>query len=231
MDHEDKKRTPAPPTEEDEEIIELIEEVAEESGRLAPEPPASALPDLPALDRNELGEDRKEAAAEDLELLDVEEVPGDEDLLWFEDLDRELLPPDSLSEDRKGEKPEPVAARPPSEPGLETTAVDVFTAYLEAAGEAPEAGQASAAPIPPAVEPAAAALAAVPGALASSARPEAATPALSDAAIEAAVERVLERKLGTDIASAVRQAIEEAVSREIERVKRLILGEDEDAAP
>jgi hypothetical protein len=205
------------PSEEDEEIIELVEEVAEEQDRAAAEQEEIAPPGLPELDLSGLDEEDKAPDAEEIELLEVDEGAAENDRLWLEELERELLPPDSLTNDDPSKTAAPAA--PPLEPGPETTAADIFAAHLEAQAEAPEPDEGPAAalaaqPIPPAAP-------AVPLA------PPA--PALSEEAVEAVVERVLARKLGTDIPTAVRRAIEESVAREIERVKRLILEEDLDA--
>lgn len=204
-------------SEEDEEIIELIEEVAEERDPAAAKQKEIASPDLPELDLSGLDAEGKAPGTEEIELLEVEEDASEDDRLWLEQLERELLPPDALTNDDLAETAEPVA--PPLEQGIETTAADIFAAHLETTSASPEAQERPvAAPAAPPIPPSAPAV-----------PPAAPVPALSEEALEAVVERVLARKLGSDIPTAVRRAIEEAVGREIERVKRLILEEDTDA--
>ena len=180
--------------------------------------------------------DSEPEADEGLELLDIEEEEIDDEIVWFDDLDP-TVPPS-----------EPAAAEAPSQAtaldwgtdsGRETSALDVFAAHVESALPETDMAPAPAAAEAGAVTASAAAAAAFqppaepePGAPlpASESAETAITSGLSSAEIEAAVERVIERKLGGTIESIIQQAIEKAVSNEIERLKRLLL-EDDDRSP
>jgi len=173
---------------------------------------------------------------EGLELIDVEEDEIDDAIVWFDDLDKETPSPEPSTEEAP-----PAAAVMDwgTDPGQETSALDVFAAHVESAFPETDMGPALAAAEAGAVTAAAAAAAVfqppvapapgVPLPAVESASPPAA-PGLSSAEIEAAVERVIERKLGGTIESIIQQAIENAVSKEIERLKRLLL-EDDDRGP
>jgi hypothetical protein len=162
-------------------------------------------------------------ADEGLELIDVEEDEIDDAIVWFDDLDKETPSPEPSTEEAP---PAAAVMEWGTDPGQETSALDVFAAHVESAFPETDMGHALAAAVfQPPVEPAPG----VPLPAVESASPPAA-PGLSSAEIEAAVERVIERKLGGTIESIIQQAIENAVSKEIERLKRLLL-EDDDRGP
>jgi len=172
---------------------------------------------------------------EGLELLDIEEEEIDDEIVWFDDLDPAAPPAEPAAADAPSQA---TALDWGTDPGRETSALDVFAAHVESA--LPEADPA---PAPAAAAGAVTASAAAAAAFQPPAEPEpgapppasesaetAITSGLSSAEIEAAVERVIERKLGGTIESIIQQAIEKAVSKEIERLKRLLL-EDDDRSP
>ena len=172
---------------------------------------------------------------EGLELLDIEEEEIDDEIVWFDDLDPAAPPAEPAAADAPSQA---TALDWGTDPGRETSALDVFAAHVESA--LPEADPA---PAPAAAAGAVTASAAAAAAFQPPAEPEpgppppasesaetAITSGLSSAEIEAAVERVIERKLGGTIESIIQQAIEKAVSKEIERLKRLLL-EDDDHSP
>jgi hypothetical protein len=174
---------------------------------------------------------------EGLELIDVEEDEADDEIVWFDDLDKEAPPPAPVTADASQEAPLPDWD---TASGQDTSAADVFAAHVESALPETDMGPALAAAEAGAATAAAAAAAAVfqppaesaprlPPPAAEDASP-AALPGLSPAEIEAAVERVIERKLGATIESIIQQAIENAVSKEIERLKRLLLEDDDRGA-
>ena len=169
---------------------------------------------------------------EGLELLDIEEEEIDDEIVWFDDLDPAAPPAEPAAADAPSEA---TALDWGTDPGRETSALDVFAAHVESA--LPEADPA---PAPAAAAGAVTASAAAAAAFQPPAEPEPGAPppapgkaeteaasGLSSAEIEAAVERVIERKLGGTIESIIQQAIEKAVSKEIERLKRLLLEEDD----
>jgi len=175
-------------------------------------------------------------ADEGLELIDVEEDEIDDEIVWFDDLDKAAPPPGPSTADAP---PEATALEWGTDSDRETSALDVFTAHVESALPETDMGPALAAAEAGAATAAAAAAAAFqpPAEPAPVAPPPAAesagttaAPGLSPAEIEAAVERVIERKLGGTIESIIQQAIENAVTKEIERLKRLLL-EDDDRGP
>lgn len=178
-----------------------------------------------------------EPGADDgLELIDVEEDEADDEIVWFDDLDKETPLAEPLTE---GAPPKATALDWGTDFGRETSALDVFAAHVESALPETDMGPALAAAEAGAVTAAAAAAAvfqppvesapSAPLPAAEDARP-AAAPGLTPAEIEAAVERVIERQLGGTIESIIQQAIENAVSKEIDRLKRLLL-EDDDRGP
>jgi hypothetical protein len=180
-----------------------------------------------------LPSEKRDAAPEtddDLELIDVEEDEADDEIIWFDDLDKEALEPEPSTTDAA---PEATDFDGGADAGVHPSAVDLFTANVESALPEPDPGPAlalagaaaAAAAVPPPPKPAP--LVFPPAA--ENAGP-AAVSSLSPAELEAAVERVLERKLGSAIESTIRQAIENAVSKEIERLKRLLI-EDDDRGP
>jgi hypothetical protein len=169
---------------------------------------------------------------EDLELLDIEEDDGDDEIVWFDDLNQpdQEVPPVHPAADEAALETSLIATE--AESVAATSAADVFAAHVESAlahddtavRPAAEAAELEAELKAPAqathlqapVEP--------PPATADASPP--AAPGLSPEAIEAAVERVMTRKLGGTIEAIILQAIEKAVSKEIERLKSLLL-EDE----
>jgi len=204
----------------DEQLLD-VEDILEVEDILAGPPPA----------KNDL----EPETDEDLELIDVEEDEIDDEIVWFDDLDKETPSPEPSTVDAP---PGATDLDWGTDSGRETSALDVFAAHIESAlpetdtGPALKAAEAdavsataAAAVIQPPVDP----TPSTPLPAAESAGP-AAAPGLSSAEIEAAVERVIERKLGGTIESIIQQAIENAVSKEIERLKRLLL-EDDDRGP
>lgn len=173
-------------------------------------------------------EDTASGEAEDLELLDVEEDDGDNEIVWFDDLDKpdhEAPPVEPAPEEVKPGAP---LLGTESESIQDTSAADVFAAHIESARADADAaarlaamtGGAAAALHAPVESPPAA-----PSPAAVDASPPT-VPGLAPEEIEAAVERVMARKLGGTIEAIILQAIEKAVSKEIERLKGLLL-EDE----
>jgi hypothetical protein len=164
---------------------------------------------------------------EDIELLEIEGDEVDDEIVWFDELDKE---PASAEV-----KPEAEADAAPLfnlDPDLlsDSSAADIFSAHVESGLMAGETA------IPAAPLLAAAVPAAAPPSSLSSHHPLELSPSetriptgtaeLSAEEIDAAVERVLERKLGGTLQSIIRQAIEAAVSKEIQRLKALLLEED-----
>jgi hypothetical protein len=168
-----------------------------------------------------------ESEDDDIELLDIEESEIDDELLWFDDLDKE--PP--LAEGKIEAEPDAAplfGADPSLQP--ESSAADIFSAHVESGLTAAETAI-------PTVPPLAAGMTAA-GLVGSMAprlpqeplppetRWPSGTAGLTDEALDAAVERVLERKLGSTLPSIIRQAVEAAVSKEIQRLKALLLEDD-----
>jgi hypothetical protein len=227
---------------EDEEIIDLLEEIAEES-RLrsiaSPDRRLSAgerpsisqpkssleLPDISDLIDQETegpgtGKARGGSDPEGkkvLEWMDATEEGGDDGIVWLDDLN-----PDKADREMGTEAGTRGLIREAAEElGQETGVTDLFSANVQAAG--PDAATANT--ITTAVHPV------MPQALGSFPPGEAGRflaedPVFPDAAVEAALERVIERKLGRTIESVIHQAIENAVAKEIERLKRLLLEDD-----
>lgn len=217
---------PTAPGNEIEEISEFDEQLLDAEDILEVEDILAGPP--PAKNHSELEED------EDLELIDVEEEIDDE-IIWFDDLDKEAPSPEPLTEDAPLDAP---TQDWDTESVSETSALDVFAAHVETALPEPETGSALVAG-----EPGAAGAAATAAASQAPAEPapgvsprdsaDAPPPAADDrspAELEAALERIIERKLGGTIESIIQQAIENAVSKEIERLKRLLLEDDDRGA-
>jgi hypothetical protein len=167
-----------------------------------------------------------------LELIDADEEDSDDEIVWFDDLDKQIALPETGAE---ASPPKTEILDAATRPGQETSAADLFSANARATladaptaagiGASAAAAATAAAIHPPFPSAVGVSPPAEPGA------PPTAPPALSDAEIEAVVERVIERKLGRTIESVIHQAIENAVSKEIERLKRLLLENDQGAAP
>lgn len=211
-----------------------IEEISEFDEQLLD---AEDILDVDEILSETLPSEKKEAAPEtdeDLELIDVEEDEADDEIIWFDDLDKQA--PEPVPETTEA-APETAELDWDADAGGDPSALDLFSANVESALPEPDPGPAlalagagtvaaaAAAAVPPPPEPAPA----VSPPAAENAGP-AALPGLTAAEIEAAVERVIERKLGSAIESTIRQAIEKAVSKEIERLKRLLI-EDDDRGP
>ncbi len=210
-----------------------IEEISEFDEQLLD---AEDILDVEEILSETLPSEKREAAPEtdeDLELIDVEEDEADDEIIWFDDLDKQAPEPAPSTTEAA---PEATEFDWDADAGGDPSALDLFAANVESALPEPDPGPALA---PAEAGAAAAAAAAVPPPpesapavsppAAESAGP-AAVPGLSLAEIEAAVERVIERKVGSAIESTIRQAIEKAVSKEIERLKRLLI-EDDDRGP
>ena len=182
-------------------------------------------------------EDAASGEDDDLELLEVEEDDADDEIVWFDDLDK----PDQEAPVMQA-APEVVSPEPPpldlkAEPIQDTSIADLFAGHVESAGADADAGTRPAATAlrpdaAPAMTADIAALQApvesapaIPPPSAADASPTAA-PGLSPEQLEAAVERVMARKLGGTFEAIILQAIEKAVSKEIDRLKSLLL-EDE----
>lgn len=217
------EKRPAAPLDEIEEISEFDEQFLEADELL------EGLPAPP--------EDASSGEDEDLELLEIEEDDTDDEIVWFDDLDKpdqEAPPVTPAPEDVPPEAP---ILETQTESILEPSAADVFAAHVESGRADADTGTrlaaiaagagaalAAAAEVPP-VQPA--------GEYPPGIRPPdavdagpAAVPGLTPEEIEAAVERVISRKLGGTIEAIILQAIEKAVSKEIERLKRLLLDEE-----
>jgi hypothetical protein len=169
-------------------------------------------------------EDAASEADDGLELIDAEEDETDNEIVWFDDLEKEIGLPKTEAETSL---PESAAPDTVTESGLEAFLSEgSFSsgagAALSGAGIAAAASAARQRSLPPATGDSSPA---DPGV------PPPASPVFSEAEIEAAVERIIERKLGRTIESIIRQAIENAVSKEIERLKRLLLEDDHGTAP
>ena len=162
---------------------------------------------------------------EALELIDLDDDAIDNELVWFDDLDK---PPDHGGAAQAGQAG--VAPLEPADTRLfsNTTATDLFDAFVQL--ERPVGGDAlvtaglSAA--------AAASLTAIPDTAAPSqsrtadvSQPPAAN-ALTDDQIDAAVERVITRMYAGTIETIILQAIRKAVLKEIELLKNRLLEND-----
>ncbi len=220
MDFAAHEKRPAAPRDEIEEIAEFDEQFLDAEDLL------EGLPSPP--------EDTASGDDEDLELLEVEEDDADDEIVWFDDLDK----PD---QEAPSEHPAPggVSSEAPpfdleAESIQDTSAADVFAAHVESARADADTGTRLAAGAGAALAPAGEAAAfQAPVESPPEVRPpaavdasSAAVPGLAPEEIEAAVERVIARKLGGTIEAIILQAIEKAVSKEIERLKSLLLDEE-----
>jgi hypothetical protein len=173
---------------------------------------------------------------QNLELIDVEEEEIDDEIVWFDDLETGAPAPEPMTEDAP---PQATALDSKTDSGRETSALDVFAAHVETGLQDPKTDPSLASAELGAASAAAAAAAAFQAPVESApgvSSPDSADAPLPVAAghspteIEAALERVIERKLGGTIESIIQQAIETAVSKEIERLKRLLLEDDDRGA-
>lgn len=164
-----------------------------------------------------------ESEEEDIELLDIEDGDIDDEIVWFDDLDKELRSGEAKLDAGTGAEPlfEP---EPDTQP--DSSAADIFTAHMES-GLAAAGETTSAAPLSPPAAPVNSFRSLLPPEPPPSETPvPAETLGLAVEEIEAAVERVLERRLGGGLQSMIREAIEAAVSSEIQRLKALLLEDD-----
>ncbi|MBI5580604.1 MAG: hypothetical protein HY895_15740 [Deltaproteobacteria bacterium] len=190
------------------------------------------------LDTPPAAEDESDGGNDDetLELLNLDDNETDNQLVWFDDLDK---PPDHGGVTQVGPagvKPlEPAGARLFSNaPAVDTTAADLFEAFVQSGRPVADAALVTAGPSAAAD----ASLTAVPDAAAMSQSRTAdvsqlpAANALTADQIDAAVERVITRMYAGTIETIIRQAIEKAVAKEIERLKnRLLENDPDDKAP
>jgi hypothetical protein len=170
-----------------------------------------------------------------LELIEVDEEENDDEIVWFDDLDKEITLPETLNEIGPPETDiEDLSAE--SDPEVSTP--DFISAdsrisppgpsFSPGIGAALAGAGAAAATVAAWKTPVSSPVGASPPA--EPIAPPPAAFALTEAEIEAAVERVIERKLGHSVQSVIREAIENAVSKEIERLKRLLLEDDNPGA-
>jgi hypothetical protein len=167
---------------------------------------------------------------ETLELLDLDDDDIDNELVWFDDLDK---PPDDVGVAQAGQAG--VAPLKPADPRLfshapaaDTTAADLFDAFVQSgrpvgAGALVTAGPPAAAADSPTVIPDTPALSL--SHTADVSQPPAAN-ALTEDQIDAAVERVITRMYAGTIETIILQSIEKAVVNEIERLKNRLLEND-----
>ena len=182
------------------------------------------------IDGQAAAEDGSDAENEDetLELLDLDDDDIDNELVWFDDLEK---PHDHSAVAQAGyasaAPPEPADPRIFSDtPAAGTTASDLFDAFVQSGR--PAEGDALA-PAGPATV---ASLGAIPvtAALRQSETADvwqpAAANALTEDQVDAAVERVITRMYAGTIETIIRQSIEKAVLKEIEQLKNRLLEND-----
>jgi len=184
------------------------------------------------IDGQPAAEDESDGGNDDetLELLDLDDDDIDNELVWFDDLDK---PPDHGGVAQAGQAG--VAPLNPADPRLfsdapaaDTTAADLFDAFVQSGrpvgGDAlVTAWPSAAAADPPTVIPDTAALSY--SHTADVSQPPAAN-ALTEDQIDAAVERVITRMYAGTIETIILQSIEKAVFNEIERLKNRLLEND-----
>ena len=167
---------------------------------------------------------------ETLELLDLDDNETDNELVWFDDLDK---PPAHGGEAQAGQAG--VAPLEPADTRLfsdvsaaDTAAADLFDAFVQSGGLVGNDTLAIAGPFAAAAAP----LTAIPDTAALSqlqsadiAQPPAAN-ALTEDQIDAAVERVITRMYAGTIETIILQSIEKAVFKEIDRLKNRLLEND-----
>ena len=206
----------------DEELFGIEEQLLEAEGLLEAATPVAKTTD-------------PESEDDDIELLDIEDAEVDDELVWFDDLDKDpLLAEGKLEAEAEGKIEAEADAAPLFDPDpnplSESSAADIFSAHVESGLTAAETAI-PAAPSLAAAVPAAALVNSLASRLPLEPSPpetpiSAGSGGLSAAEIDAAVERVLEHKLGGTLQSIIRQAIEAAVSKEIQRLKALLLEDD-----
>jgi len=184
------------------------------------------------IDGQPAAEDESDGGNDDktLELLDLDDDDSDNELIWFDDLDK---PPDHGAVAPAGQAGiaplEPAGPRLFSDaPAADTTAADLFDAFVQSGrpvgGDAlVTAGPSAAAAAPLTAIPDTAALS--PSHTADVSQPPAAN-ALTEDQIDAAVERVITRMYAGTIETIILQSIEKAVFKEIERLKNRLLEND-----
>lgn len=165
-----------------------------------------------------------ESEDDDIELLEIEDDEIDDEIVWFDDLDKELPSAEAKLEAEADAAP---LFDPDPNRLSESSAADIFSAHVESGLTAGETAIPTDPPLAVAV-PAAAPMNSLATRLPLEPSPPetlipAGTAGLSADEIDAAVERVLEHKLGGTLQSIIRQAIEAAVSKEIQRLKALLL--------
>jgi hypothetical protein len=168
---------------------------------------------------------------EELELIEIEDDEADNEIVWFDDLKSDKLPPSAEMVSEAAAPPAPLSDTD-SNLFSETSAADVFEANV-ASGltttDHPTAVPAPPEPVIPSIAPLAALLPTPPvQPPPSEAPPSAESLSLSAEQIDAAVERVIERRLGGSLESIVLRAVETAVANEIQRLKALLLEDDLD---
>jgi hypothetical protein len=184
------------------------------------------------IDGQPAAEDESDGGNDDetLELLDLDDDDIDNELVWFDDLDK---PPDHggvAQAAQAGTAPlEPASPRLFSDaPAADTAAADLFDAFVQSGRPVGDDALATAGLFAAAAAP----LTAIPDtdALSQSytvdvSQPPAAN-ALTEDQIDAAVERVITRMYAGTIETIIRQSIEKAVFKEIERLKNRLLEND-----
>lgn len=167
---------------------------------------------------------------ETLELLDIDDDGIDNELVWFDDLDPPPDPGGGAPAGPAGVAPlAPADARLFSDaPAADTTAADLFDAFVQSGLPVGDdalatAGLLAAAAAPLTATPDTAALSQ--SQFADVSQPPAAN-ALTEDQIDAAVERVITRMYAGTIETIILQSIEKAVFKEIERLKNRLLEND-----
>jgi hypothetical protein len=182
------------------------------------------------IDGQAAAEDGSDAENEEetLELLDLDDDDIDNELVWFDDIEKpHVHSAVAQAGQDSAAPPEPADPRIFSDtPAAGTSASDLFDAFVQSGG--PAGGDTLATAGPSTVAP----LGAIPVAAALS-RSEtvdvpqpAAANALTEDQVDAAVERVITRMYAGTIETIIRQSIEKAVLKEIERVKNRLLEND-----
>jgi hypothetical protein len=166
---------------------------------------------------------------ETLELLDLDDDDIDNELVWFDDIDKPLDHGAVAQAGQAGVAPlEPAGPQLFSDAPAASTAADLFDAFVQSGRPVGGDALASAGPFAAAAAP----LTAIPvtAALSQSYTVDVSQPAaantLTEDQIEAAVERVITRMYAGTIETIIRQSIEKAVFKEIERLKNHLLEND-----
>jgi hypothetical protein len=184
------------------------------------------------IDGQPAAEDEADGGNDDetLELLDIDDDDIDNELVWFDDLDQ---PPDHVEVAQAGQAGgaplKPADPRLVSDaPAADTTAADLFDAFVQSGRPAGGDALVTAGPSAAAADP--------PTAMPDTAAPSQSHPAddsqpppanaLTEDQIDAAVERVITRMYAGTIETIILQSIEKAVFNEIERLKNRLLEND-----